>query len=190
MLTFTVSISKAMSNSIFLPLVSLCALALLTTSCEKEAAPLYSGPGKKPVYATVAETRNIQNKGEQPVEATGGIFLLDTLFFLAEQRKGIHVYNVANPEIPVYLTFFSIPAMGDFTISGNRLYADSWRDLITLDISDIYAIREIDRVENVFTPLLYPTFYNGWFECIDEANGAVVGWEDATLKEVKCFTNN
>ena len=190
MLTFTVSISKAMSKSIFLPLVILCALALLTTSCEKEAAPLYSGPGKKPVYATVAETRNIQNKGEQPVEATGGIFLLDTLFFLAEQRKGIHVYNVANPEIPVYLTFFSIPAMGDFTISGNRLYADSWRDLITLDISDIYAIREIDRVENVFTPLLYPTFYNGWFECINEANGAVVGWEDATLKEVKCFTNN
>lgn len=179
-----------MFKSIFLPLVSLCALALLTTSCEKEPAPFYSGPGKKPVYASVAETRIIQNKAEQPVEATGGIFLLDTLFFMAEQRKGIHVYNVADPEVPVYLTFFSIPAMGDFTISGNRLYADSWRDLITLDISDIFAIQEIDRVENVFTPLLYPTFYNGWFECIDEANGAVVGWEDAMLKQAKCFTND
>jgi hypothetical protein len=109
---------------------------------------------------------------------------------MVEQRKGIHVYSVADAANPIYLTFFSIPAIGDFTISGNRLYADSWRDLITLDISNIYAIAEIDRDENVFTPLLYPSFYNGWFECIDEANGAVVGWENADLIHAKCQTIN
>lgn len=178
-----------MSGTFTLSLLSLFSLSLILTSCQKEEAPLFSGMGKKPVYIPVEETRTIKNTPQQPVEATGGIFLKDTLFFIAEQRKGIHVYNVTDPSHPFYLTFFSIPALGDFTVSGNRLYADSWRDLITLDISDIYAIIEIDRVEDVFTPLLYPSFYNGWFECPDEANGAIVGWEDTFLVDATCFTN-
>lgn len=174
------------------PTVILLFFMVLTSiqGCRKDEVFFYNGPGKKPVYATLEETRIIQNLPEQPVVATGGIFLMEPLFFMAEQRKGIHVYDVTDPALPVYLTFISIPAIGDFTISDKRLYADSWRDLVTLDISDIMNVKVIDRVENVFTPLFYPVNYQGSFECIDETKGVVVGWKDAILKDARCFTNN
>lgn len=165
-------------------------LAVCLPGCRKDEVFFYNGPGKKPVYASIAATRIIQNLPEQPVVATGGIFLLEPIFFMVEQRKGIHVYDVTDPALPVYLTFISIPAIGDFTVSGQRLYADSWRDLVTLDISDIMNVKVIDRVENVFTPLFYPLNYQGNFECIDESKGAVVGWTDTILTDAKCFTNN
>lgn len=172
-----------------LPLLPILA-ALLSTGCVQEEFPFLSGVGKRPVYAALSELRDIRNLPQQPVSLSGGIFLRDTLFFMAEQRKGIHVFSVADPADPVYLTFFLIPAIGDYTIAGNRLYADSWRDLITIDISDLYNIREIDRVENAFSPLLYPPLYNGIFECVDESKGAVVGWEDAFLPDARCRTVN
>ncbi|HNL38701.1 MAG TPA: hypothetical protein PKH43_06200, partial [Saprospiraceae bacterium] len=86
------------------------------------------------------------------------------------------------------LTFFQIPAVTDFTISGQRLYADSWRDLLTIDIGNLYDIRVLDRQKDVFSPLLFPPLYNGIFECVDESKGAVIGWEDAMLDDVRCTT--
>lgn len=156
------------------------------SGCEKPEIEAYSGMGKKPVYLPVSELSDINNISPQPTGQTGTIFLQDTLFFMLEQKKGIHVFNVKDSLHVFVLTFFQIPAVTDFTIAGNRLYADSWKDLVTIDISDIYHIREIDRQLNVFSPLLYPPLYSGIFECVDESKGAVVGWEDAMLDNVLC----
>jgi len=38
----------------------------------------------------------------------------------------------------------------DVEIRGNRLYADSFIDLVTLDISNPNAVTEVSRVESVF----------------------------------------
>jgi len=163
---------------------------LLLPACTKQPLDLYEGEGLKPIYISFDELTNIQNLPEQPVYLSGPIFLRDSLFFMLETRKGIHVYNVADPEFPFYLTFFSIPAIGDYSISGNRLYVDSWRDLVTIDISDIFNITEINRQYNIFTPILYPPLYNGHFECINEENGAVTGWEETWLVNARCRTVN
>jgi hypothetical protein len=109
---------------------------------------------------------------------------------MLEQRQGIHVFNVADPANPVAVAFWQIPAIGDFSISGNRLFVDSWRDLVTIDISDINNIRSIDRQTGLFDPLLFPPLFNGIFECVDETKGAVTGWEDAFLTEAYCRTFN
>ncbi len=160
------------------------------SGCEKPEIEAYSGPGKRPVYLPVSALTDIKNLTPQPTQQTGTIFLQDTLFFMLEQKKGIHVFNVKDSLHVFALTFFQIPAITDFTISGNRLYADSWKDLVTIDISDLYHIREIDRQTNAFSPLLYPPLYNGIFECVDESKGAAVGWEDAILDNARCRTVN
>ncbi|MBK6947026.1 MAG: hypothetical protein IPH16_02140 [Haliscomenobacter sp.] len=165
-------------------------LFLLLSSCEKYDFEGLSGMGKKPVYLPLSELGNIRNLPPQPVELSGTIFLRDTLFFMLEQKKGIHVFNIKDTLNPVSLTFFSIPAIADFTISGNRLYADSWKDLVTVDISDLMRIREFSRKTDVFAPPLFPPLYNGIFECVDPAKGAVVGWADAPLEHVRCQTVN
>ena len=160
------------------------------TGCEKEPFPHYDGPGKRPVYLPEAQLKDIKNLPPQPILLSGTIFVQDTFFYLLDVRKGIHVFSVADPADPVALTFWSIPAIGDFTISNNRLYVDSWKDLVTIDIVDKYQIREINRQTGAFEPLLFPPLYNGFFECVDESKGAVTGWEDAELVDARCRTVN
>ena len=137
----------------------------------------------------LSELNNITNEAPQPIGTTGTIFLRDTLFFMLEQKKGIHVFNVKDSSNVVALTFFKIPAVTDFSISGNRLYADSWKDLVTIDISDLYHIALLSRQKDVFEPLLFPLLYEGYFECVDESRGAVIDWEDVELENADCFTN-
>jgi len=143
---------------------------------------------KKPVYVPLTELDNIQSLAPQAIENTGPIFLLDTLFFMTEVKKGIHVFNVKDSSSVKNVGFLNIPAISDFTISNNIMYADSWMDLVTIDISDLQNIQLLNREKDAFEPLLYPILYQGIFECVDVSLGAVVGWNDAQLNNVKCQT--
>lgn len=158
------------------------------TSCEKPERLFASGYGKSPVYVSEAELKDIRNELPGTVQQSGTIFLRDTLLFLLDEQRGIFVYSLADTLNTRALTFFKIPAVTDFIISGNVLYADSWRDLVVIDITDLYQIRETSRLRDVVTPALYPPNYFGIFECVDESKGAVVGWEDAWLENVRCST--
>lgn len=165
-------------------------VAGLFSGCGDDSVEPFSGFGKRPVYVPLSQLNDIKSLPPRPVELSGTIFLRDNLFFMLEQRQGIHVFNVADPGNPVAVVFWQIPAIGDFSISGNRLFADSWRDLVTIDISDIHNIRSIDRQTGLFEPQLFPPLFNGIFECVDETKGAVTGWEDAFLTEARCRTFN
>ncbi|MCB0526023.1 MAG: hypothetical protein R3A50_10880 [Saprospiraceae bacterium] len=165
--------------------LSLCLFA----SCTKEERDFYSGLGKKPVYVPLSDLLDIRSEPPRDIDQSGTIYLQDTLLFLLEQGKGIHVFNIKDSVNTVNLVFFKIPAITDFVINGSLLYADSWRDLVAIDISDLQQIRETDRISNVINPALYPPFYTGIFECVDETKGAIVGWEETELENVRCFTN-
>jgi hypothetical protein len=60
------------------------------------------------------------------------------------------VIDNSNPSNPVFVSFIKIPGNGDMSIRNNVLYADSYTDLVALDISDPADAKEISRVENVF----------------------------------------
>lgn len=157
-------------------------------ACTKvENLSFYDGPGKRPVYLSIEETKDIRNDTPRAIKQSGIIFLKDTLLFVLEQYRGIHVFNVRDSLRFASLTFFKIPAVTDFSILENTLYANNWKDLVAIDISNIFRIRETGRATNVFQPTeLYPPSYNGYFECVDESKGAVIGWEDATLVDARC----
>lgn len=165
-------------------------MILFLGSCVKEEQTFYDGFGKKPVYIPLAELRDIRNEAPRPIQLSGTIFLKDTLLFILEQRKGIHVFNLKDTLNTVNLAFLKIPAITDFVVSGNLIYADSWKDLVVIDISNLHQISETARIQNVITPALYPLLYNGYFECVDESKGAIIDWEDATLDNAKCVTVN
>ena len=169
---------------LFLPCV------LFLANCTKSEQEFYNGQGKKPVYLPVSELHDIGNTPPTPIELSGTLFLRDTLLFIMEQRKGIHVFNIKDSLNTINLAFFKIPAITDFVITGNSLYADSWKDLVVIDISNLHQILVKDRIIDVINPVLYPPLYNGIFECVDESKGAVVDWEDAFLEDVQCVTIN
>lgn len=168
-------------------LLAILLLGVLLTGCP-ESHPPRSGIGMRPIYVDFLELENIENLPPQSIENSGSIFLLDTLFFMLEQGKGIHVYGISDPTNARGITFIKIPAITAFTVSNNRLYADSWRDLVSIDISNLLAVQVLSRQLGVFEPLLYPPLYSGIFECVDENKGAVAGWEESDLEAANCRT--
>lgn len=172
------------STLIFFSLLFLCLLG----SCDKQDPYFYDGPGKKPVYAPLSALLDIKNEAPQAIQVSGTIFLRDTLLFILEQRKGIHVFSLADTVNTVNLAFFKIPAITDFTVVGKTIYADSWKDLVVIDISNLNQISEKNRIHNVITPALYPPLYQGVFECVDESKGAVIDWVNDHLTDAKCTT--
>lgn len=161
----------------------------LLAGCQKEEPHFYfDGQGKKPVYLPLNQLRDIKTEAPQSIGLSGTIFLQDTFLFILEQRKGIHLYSIADTLNTLNLAFFKIPAVTDFTVSGNLIYADNWRDLVVIDFSDPQHIVEKSRIENVISPALYPPLYDGAFECVDESQGAVIDWVDADLENAACRT--
>lgn len=172
------------------PLVFLGLMVISLYACDKPELDLYDGPGKKPVYLPASELGDIRSEAPQPIVASGAIFLRDTLLFMLEQYKGIHVFSLKDSIQTVNLAFIKIPAITDFTLSDQYIYADSWKDIVVVDISNLYQARETSRLRNLLNPSMFPPLYDGYFECVDESRGAIIGWEDAELTNAKCVTLN
>lgn len=164
--------------------------ACILSGCDRGEPDFYDGLGKRPVYISLTELGDIRSEPPKPIGTSGTIFLRDTLLFMLEQRKGIHVFNLKDSLNTVNQVFLKIPAVTDFTVSDHYIYADSWRDLVVIDISDLNQIRETARIKDALTPALFPPLYDGVFECVDESKGAVIDWEDAMLENARCATAN
>lgn len=80
----------------------------------------------------------------------GKVFVLGNYIFLNEIDKGVHIIDNKNPSAPVNKYFVAIPGNLDLAVKGNTLYADSYRDLLTLDISDPDNVQVKKTIENIF----------------------------------------
>lgn len=172
-----------------LSLIFVC-LSLIACQESKPDYNFYNGMGKIPVYIGYDELGDIRNLEPQPTENTGTIYLLGDLFFMVESGKGIHVIDISVPGNPKEITFIKIPAVTDFTITGNTLFADNGPNLVSIDITNLTSIVVLNIEHDVFKPNLSPPLYNGYFECVDPDQGVVINWIDGSLKEAKCRTFN
>jgi hypothetical protein len=130
-----------------------------------------------PVYLSYNDLRtSFKVAPGQDIIQSGKIYFKDNYIFVNEYQKGIHVIDNADPSNPVILKFIEIPGNIDLAIAGNILYADSYIDLLSIDISDIENIEIVDRDTNVF-PYIIPEFETGILETIDENKGVIVGYE-------------
>lgn len=146
------------------------AVIFLFQSCLKDSATrtytIYS-----PVYKSVAEVRaGIKNDVPQPVVKPGKIVVLGKYIFLNEIDKGVHVIDNTNPSAPVNKYFIAIPGNLDLAVKGNTLYADLYRDLITIDIGNPAAVEVKKISKNVFPARRYSTFF------IQDTSNIIVDW--------------
>lgn len=108
-----------------------------------------------PVYKTHDEIRNAVIASESPREMceTGKIYFYNDYIFINENQEGVHIIDNSTPESPVNIGFISIPGNQDISIKNGVLYANSYIDLLTIDISDLQNANLITRNEDVFRPL-------------------------------------
>ena len=157
--------------------ILLAACALLTLGCLKDTATrtytLY-----KPVYKTIAEVRaGIKSDAAVPVKNPGKIFVLSNYIFLNEIDKGIHIIDNSNPSAPVNKYFIAIPGNLDLAVKGNTLYADNFRDLVTLDITNPANVQVKKITEKVFSRRQYLSGF------VEDTTRVIVDWikKDTTV---------
>jgi hypothetical protein len=129
-------------------------LMLVVSSCTDKIEETYTV--NTPVYMTYDDLRSSFKVAEATtIIQPGKIYFKDEYIFINEYQKGIHVVNNTNPSNPIVEKFIEIPGNVDMAVKGNMLYADSYVDLLTIDISDLTNVKEVDRDTNVF-PYIMP----------------------------------
>jgi hypothetical protein len=108
-----------------------------------------------PVYLTTQEFRaSFRLEAPRAMSKPGKIVLHNDILYVNEKLEGVHIIDNANPAEPVNLAFLKIIGNIDLAIKDNLLYADSWMDLVVIDVSsirdDLLGISLVKRIENVF----------------------------------------
>ena len=121
------------------------------TACTDKCQQVRTYRKYTPVQFSVAELRQAVTSGPaRPLEEPGKLYVKDQYLFIVEVKKGIHIIDNSNPAAPRPVSFLSIPGNVDLAVRDNILYADSYMDLVALDISNPASIREVGRTETGF----------------------------------------
>ncbi len=165
-----------MKRNKFFSLFALLATIALAASCSKTEK--YEYQVLVPVYKSFQEFRSsFKTSPPQIIEQPGKIYFKDNYIFLNEVNEGIHIINNANPSNPVPVTFYELEGNVDMAIRGNILFADSYIDLVAIDISNILQPVEVGRLENAFPNVLPIAEFDYPVEFPEEGEGVVVGWK-------------
>jgi len=166
-------------------LIFLFMLAIGLMSCKDKTFLKVSFTGNVPVYMGFDEFRNsVKFKIAENMVKTGKIYFYNNYVFINELYKGVHIINNADPTNPQNIGFIEILGNVDISVRGNFLFADSYVDLVVLDISDINNPVEVERVKNAF-PNSFPATNTSYpIAPVDATKGVVVDWtiENVTVK--------
>ncbi|UFH55204.1 LVIVD repeat-containing protein [Spirosoma sp. KNUC1025] len=136
-----------MKANLLLIILSLFYLTSCTDNCEQ----VRTYRKYIPIQLTLSDLRQAIKSGPaQTLVEPGKLYVKDKYLFIVEVKKGIHVFDNSNPANPKAISFLSIPGNVDLAVRDNILYADSYIDLVALDISDPTSIKEVSRTETGF----------------------------------------
>lgn len=122
----------------------------------------------------------------QTREGQGKIYVYGDYLLLGDPGQGIHVYDNSDQANPRAISFINIPGNRDMAIRNERLYVDSYVDLLVFDFSNPETVSLTQRLENVF-PL-----YNINFGMAADDNMVVTGMQELETVEIStnCMQNN
>ena len=151
-------------------------LGVCLFSCDDDITHEYTI--NEPVYMSTADFKNaIKSENSRNMSETGKIYFYDDYILVNEKFQGIHVINNSDPSNPVVEKFINVPGNIDMAVKDNMLYADSYTDLVVIDISDMDQVTESKRFDDVFFYSLPPTNNNYRYGNVDPEKGIVIGWE-------------
>lgn len=103
------------------------------------------------VYGDLEALRNQELfTASRAISDAGKIFIGEDFLLIGEEGQGIHIFDNSSPENPVNLGFINIFGTREFYLQGNDLYAESFYDMVKIDLSDIRQPQLIARLTDVF----------------------------------------
>ena len=160
------------------------AMALVSLSCEDQnKEPLEEYLVAVPITMSAEEFENsVDIVAPLPIDESGKIYAFGNYVFINDKYNGIHVIDNSDPFSPAKIAFIKIPGNVDMAVKDQFLYADSIRDLLVFDISDIGNITLVNRLSNVLNDNIIWPFeadvidYSGF----GDGNEVLVGWDMQT----------
>lgn len=136
----------------YLIFLSVLATLFTITSCVKDkCSATITYYYYKPVYVTPEQYRIPVSLAEPlPIKEAGKIYFYNNYILINEVRKGLHLIDNTNPTNPVNMGFITILGNVDMAIMNGILYADSYSDLVIIDLRDPLLPKLLERKENVF----------------------------------------
>jgi hypothetical protein len=149
--------------------------------------------GYKPVYGTELAAKNISYSATPRAVISGGnIYAFNNYIFQVELGLGIHVINNTLPAAAGRIGFITVKGCSEISIRSDKLYTNSYDDLVVIDFSDLNNIREYSRLKGVFaeykygSPLAQPPA-SGYYEC-PAYDAFVTGWVRDSVYQA-CYKN-
>ncbi|HEY9045262.1 MAG TPA: hypothetical protein VIN08_05175 [Ohtaekwangia sp.] len=164
-------------------LTGLLGISVLLEGCTDKCEVTNEYTAYKPVYTSLEEIRKVSITQPEGIHSVGKIYYKDEYLFVNEPGKGIHVIDNHDPASPVNKSFINIPGNYELAIKDNALYADSYIDLVVLDITSLDNIHEVNRIENIFSN------YNSLGFYMDPEKGLVTDWvaeKNSTVLKSDC----
>lgn len=129
----------------------------------------------------------------EPVDIvqSGKIYAYKNYIFVNDVGRGLHVLDNSNPALPEKIAFIKLEGNNDISIKSDKLYADSYGDLVIMDISDINNIGNVKRLENAIYQEFWCTvgFDVEWPQAdaydygdLDSTREAIIGWETKKVR--------
>lgn len=138
----------------------------------------------KPVYMSYETLRSaVKQSAARDLVQPGKIYFKDNFLFVVEERKGIHMLDLSNTSQPVNIGFIEIPGCVDMAIKEQTLYADSFTDLVAIDVSNLQSIKEVSRIKDVLPYMVPPADNNYRMAEVDPLKGVVIDWEIGTVRQ-------
>ena len=110
------------------------------------------------------------NETAREITNPGKIYLGNDVILIGEEQEGIHVIDNSDPIHPTAVNFINIPGNREYFVKDNKIYAETYYDVVKIDVSDMFNARLDSRAEFVFQ--------DQWY---NEANEPLIGF---SFKEV------
>ena len=91
------------------------------------------------------------------IKTAGKIYTYQTLLLINEPNVGIHIIDNKDKINPIPKAFIQLYGNVDIAVKDGFLYADSFMDLVVLNIQDIENIKVVKRVNDTFAYDEYQT---------------------------------
>ncbi len=129
----------------------LCCFAVSFWSCNDQCTETRTTRRFTQVTRSLLELRTqVKSEPSRALVHPGKMYVKDNYLFVNEVKEGIHIIDNSIPSSPKFVAFIKIPGNGDIAVRDQILYADSFSDLVALNISDPLNAVEVSRVKNIF----------------------------------------
>ena len=170
---------KSLKSFLLIIGIFIAAMCFTLIGCNDKVEITQKYTMMAPVYLTPTELRaSFDIMPPIEVRNTGKIYLYQNYILLNEPSEGIHVIDNTNKEQPKVISFIKIPGNYEMAVQGDRLFADSYVDLVVIDISDPSNVKLTKRIEDIFLDLAIQGQY------YDVEKGIITDWEPQEIIEV------